>query len=96
MVFWFLIFASYPQPFFPVSDALLASSFSFPRERFFFVHAKSYPLHLQMVVILQPALGRPNMLPVTIFTAMMFIGGGLSYVNRMQKLPSKSSYFLPF
>ena len=31
-----------------------------------------YPLHLQMVVILQPASRRPfSILPVTIFTVMM-------------------------
>ena len=44
MVFYFLIFASYLQPFFAlssVSEALLALSFSFVSERFFFVHAKA-------------------------------------------------------
>ena len=42
--FLFLIFASYPQPFFlcsSVSEALFALSFSFLCERFFFVHAKA-------------------------------------------------------
>ena len=44
VVFYFLIFASYPQPFFPlssVSEALFALSFSFLSKRFFFVHAKA-------------------------------------------------------
>ena len=41
--FCFLIYASYPQPFFPLSsvaEALFVLSFSFLSERFFFVHAK--------------------------------------------------------
>ena len=40
MVFYFLIFAFYPQPFFPlffVCEALFALIFSFLSERFFFV-----------------------------------------------------------
>ena len=44
MVFCFLIFASYPQPFFPlssVSEAPFALSFPFLSERFFLVHAKA-------------------------------------------------------
>ena len=46
------------------------------------------PLHLQMVVILQPASRRPfSMLPVTIFTTVM--------MNNCQQ-DAKSSYFLPF
>ena len=39
-----LIFASYPQPFFPLSsvaETLFALSFPFLIERFFFVHAKA-------------------------------------------------------
>ena len=43
MVFYFLIFTSYPQPFFPlffVYEALFALSFSFLSERFFFVMLK--------------------------------------------------------
>ena len=46
-----------------------------------------YPLHLQMVAILQIASRRPfSVLPVTIFTVMM---------NNCQP-DAKSSYFLPF
>ena len=45
VVFCFLIFASYPQPFFPpvlqVSESLFALSFSFISERFFFKHASA-------------------------------------------------------
>ena len=43
MVFYFLIFTSYPQSFFPlffVCEALFALSFSFLSERFFFVMLK--------------------------------------------------------
>ena len=37
-----------------------------------FARLLAYPLHLQMVVILQPAPRRPfSMIPVTIFTAIM-------------------------
>ena len=44
VVFCFLIFASYPQHFFPLffsHEALFALSFPFLSERFFFVHAKA-------------------------------------------------------
>ena len=48
VVFCFLIFASYPQPFFPlssVSEALFALSLPFLSERFFFIHAKAALVH---------------------------------------------------
>ena len=41
VVFCFLIFASYPQPFFPISETLFALSFSLPSEHFFFIQAKA-------------------------------------------------------
>ena len=46
--FSFLIFVSYPQPFFPlssVSEALFALSLPFLSERFIFVHAKAALAH---------------------------------------------------
>ena len=48
MVFFFLIFVSYSQPFFllsSVSEALFALNFPFLSKRFFFVHAKAALAH---------------------------------------------------
>ena len=48
VVFCFLINVSYPQPFVPLSsvaEALLALSFPFLSERFFFVRAKAALVH---------------------------------------------------
>ena len=48
VVFCFLIFASYPLPFFPVPEALFALSFSFLSECFFFIQAKADLAYSQM------------------------------------------------
>ena len=51
VVFCFLIFVSYPQPFFPlssISEAQFALSLSFLTERFFFVHARAALAHSEI------------------------------------------------
>ena len=47
VVFYFLIFASYPKSFFPLSSVAEAVFFKFPflSEYFFFVHAKAALAH---------------------------------------------------